>query len=123
MVSTSGNQKGGGYGSRQHVEKPVRTGSGSHSTRPAGISQIGYQVGDHTTNRPGSSGYRGERLHNPSKNFNPVPYGNEVALNVGKGGCGTGRTLYGQAGSQGTHGATNPGNPRPNPRRDALEGE
>jgi hypothetical protein len=33
-----------------------------------------------------------------------VPFGNEVALNVGKGGCGTGRTLYGQAGTQGTHG-------------------
>jgi hypothetical protein len=25
MVSKSGNQKGGGYGSRQHVEKPIRT--------------------------------------------------------------------------------------------------
>jgi hypothetical protein len=44
-------------------------------------------------------------------------------LNVGKGGCGTGRTLYGQAGTQGVHGATSPGSPRPNPRRDALEGE
>jgi len=30
MVSTSGNQKGGGYGSRQHVEN-VRTGSGSNN--------------------------------------------------------------------------------------------
>jgi hypothetical protein len=39
MVSTSGNQKGGGYGSRQHVETSVRTGSGSKSTRPAGVSQ------------------------------------------------------------------------------------
>src|SRR6516165_11788076 len=58
MVSTSGNQKGGGYGSRQHVEKPVRTGSGSKNARPAGVSQIGYAVGDHSTNRPRSSGYR-----------------------------------------------------------------
>jgi hypothetical protein len=39
---------GGGYGSRPHVEKSVRTGGGSKSTRPAGVSQIGYQVGDHT---------------------------------------------------------------------------
>jgi hypothetical protein len=124
MVSTSGNQKGGGYGSRQHVETKVRTGTGSRSARPAGVSQIGYQVGDHSTNRPGSSGYKGEKLHGPAaRNFQPVPFGNEVALNVGKGGCGTGRTLYGQAGSQGTHGATNPGDPRPNPRRDALEQE
>ena len=115
---------GGGYGSRQHVEKPVRTGSGSHNARPAGVSQLGYMVGDHTTNRPGSSGYTGEKLHGPaSRNFQPVPFGNEVALNVGKGGCGTGRNLYGQAGSQGTHGATNPGSPRPNRQRDALEQE
>jgi hypothetical protein len=32
---------------------------------------------------------------------------------VGKGGCGTGRTLYGQAGSQGTHGTPDRGNPPP----------
>jgi hypothetical protein len=114
---------GGGYGSRLHVEKSVRTGSGSHSTRPAGVSQIGYSVGDHSTNRPGSSGYRGEKLHGPAeRNFQPVKFGNEVALNVGKGGCGTGRTLYGQAGTQGTHGATNPGNPRP-PGRGILTNE
>ena len=54
-------------------------------------------------------------------NFNPVRQGNEIALNVGRGGPGAGRTLYGQAGSQGTYGATNPGNPRPNAKRDALD--
>jgi hypothetical protein len=48
-----------------------------------------------------------------------VPYGNEVALNVGKGGCGTGRTLY-KTGSQGQQGATSPGNPRPVPDRHIL---
>jgi hypothetical protein len=111
MVSTSGNQKGGGYGSRQHVETKVRTGSGSKSARPAGVAMFGQIQGDHITNK-GSTGYTGERLHNPERNFNTgVKFGNEVALNVGKGGCGTGRTLYGQAGSQGTHGATKPGNP------------
>jgi hypothetical protein len=112
MVSTSGNQKGGGYGSRQHVETKVRTGSGSKSTRPAGVSQIGYAVGDHTTNRPGSSGYKGEKLHGPAeRNFQPTKFGNEVALNVGKGGPGTGRTLHGQAGSQGCHGQPAQGAP------------
>jgi hypothetical protein len=74
---------GGGYGSRPHVEKSVRTGSGSHSTRPAGVAQLGQKQGSHVT-RGGESDYRGERLHNPSKNFQPVPFGNEVALNVGK---------------------------------------
>jgi hypothetical protein len=65
---------GGGFGSRPHVEKSVRTGSGSRGTRPSGVSQIGYAVGDHTTNRPGSSGYKGEALHN-DRNFNPTKYG------------------------------------------------
>src|SRR6516225_5367906 len=110
---------GGGYGSRPHVEKPVKTGSGSHSTRPAGTAQIGYAVGDHSTNRPGSSGYRGEKLHSPERNFQPVPFGNEVALNVKGGGPGAGRKLYGQSGTQGQHGPV-AGTPRPQ-GRDILD--
>jgi hypothetical protein len=55
-------------------------------------------VGDHTTNRPGSSGYRGEPLHN-NRNFSPVKFGNEVALNVKGGGPGTGRDVH-KTGSQ-----------------------
>jgi hypothetical protein len=84
---------------------------------------FGNKQGDHVTNRPGGTGYHGERLHSPERNFQPVKFGNEVALNVGKGGCGTGRTLYGQAGSQGTHGGVNPGTPRPNTQRNALDNE
>ena len=118
----SGHRPGGGIASRVNVSPSVRTGTGSRGAHPGGVAQLGQHVGDHTTNRPGSSGYRGEPLHN-NRNFNPTKFGNEVALNVGKGGCGTRRTLYGQAGSQGTHGATNPGSPRPNARRDALSGE
>jgi len=115
---------GGGYGSRPHVEKPVKTGSGSRNARPAGVAQLGQIQGDHTTNRPGSSGYTGEKLHGPaSRNAQFAPFGNEIAGNVGRGGPGAGRTLYGQAGSQGTHGSTNPGSPRPNSRREALEQE
>jgi hypothetical protein len=116
----SGHRPGGGIASKQHISIPVRTGSGSKSARPAGVSQIGYAVGDHTTNRPGSSGYRGERLHNPSKNFQPTKFGNEVALNVGKGGCGTGRTIY-KTGSQGQQGGV-AGTPRPT-GRDILNNE
>src|SRR5262249_6256060 len=104
---------GGGYGSRQHVEKAVKTGTGSRSARPAGVSQLGQMQGDHvTTHGGGKTDYTGERLHNPERNFQPVPFGNAVALNVGKGGCGTGRTIH-SSGSQGTHGAVNPGNPPP----------
>jgi hypothetical protein len=52
----------------------------------------------------GTTDYRGEKLHNPERNFQPTKFGNEVALNVKGGGPGTGRTLYGQSGTQGQHG-------------------
>jgi hypothetical protein len=94
---------GGGYGSRNVVEPRVRTGSGSKSTRPAGVSQIGYQVGDKVTSQRGSTGYKGEKLHSPERNFQPTKFGNEVALNVGKGGPGAGRQVM-SCGSQGVHG-------------------
>jgi hypothetical protein len=45
-----------------------------------------------------------------------------MALNVGGGGPGKGRTVY-ASGSQGMQGAVNPGNPRPNAQRDALDNE
>jgi hypothetical protein len=118
MMKGSG---GGGYGSRPHVEKSVRTGTGSRGTHPGGVAQLGQHVGDKATHgNSKGTGYRGEPLHN-NRSFQPVKFGNEVALNVGKGGCGTGRTIY-SSGSQ-SHGATNPGNPRPNTYRDALENE
>jgi hypothetical protein len=104
---------GGGYHSRQHVEKPVKTGTGSKGTHPGGVAQLGQHVGDKATHGdPKGSGYRGEPLHN-NRSFQTVPFGNQVALNVGKGGCGTGRTLYGQSGSQGCHGSPVQGESRP----------
>jgi hypothetical protein len=51
-----------------------------------------------------------------------VPLGNEVAKNVGRGGAGTGRKLYGQSGSQQQYGAPE-GKPAPKGGRDALDGE
>jgi hypothetical protein len=104
---------GGGYGSRPHVEKPVKTGTGPRSARPAGVAMFGTMQGSHSTVGGGSeTSYRGERLHN-DRTFQPVKFGNEVALNVGKGGPGTGRTLHGQSGSQGCHGSPAQGESRP----------
>jgi hypothetical protein len=111
---------GGGPKSRNVVHPNIRTGSGSHSTNPGYVSQLGNKVGSHITNK-GDSGYRGETFHD-RRDFQPVKFGNEVALNVGKGGCGTGRTVY-ASGSQGTTGTPAPGNPPPNRQRDALENE
>jgi len=94
---------GGGYGSKQHVEGSVRTGSGSRNARPAGATNIGLMYGDHTTNRPGSSGYRGEQLHGPAeRNFNPTKYGNEIAASTKPGPGGSRQVM--SSGSQGTHG-------------------
>jgi hypothetical protein len=95
--------------SRHVVEPRVRTGSGSRGTRPGGAASLGSVYGDHITNKD-STGYRGPKFHS-DKSFQPTKFGNEVALNVGKGGCGTGRTLYGQAGSQGQHGSPAQGAP------------
>ena len=115
MVSKSGNQKGGGYGSRQHVETKVRTGTGSRGTRPAGVAMFGTMQGSHVT-RGEESSYRGEPLHG-GRSFQPTPFGNEVAAST-KCGVGGSRTIYSsgsQSGSSG-HGPSNPGNPRPQAR-------
>jgi hypothetical protein len=112
---------GGGYHSRQHVEKPVKTGTGSKGTRPGGAEGIGKSYGSHITNKS-DTGYRGPQFYTGKQFQSGVKFGNEVALNVGKGGCGTGRTIH-STGSQGTHGSVNPGNPPPNRYRDALEQE
>jgi len=113
---------GGGYGSRQHVEKSVRTGTGPRSARPAGVAQIGAMQGDHVTTHGGAStGYKGEKLHHDNRTFQPTPFGNEIAARTVCGPGGSREVM--SSGSQGTHGATNPGNPRPNSRRDALSGE
>jgi len=106
---------GGGYGSRPHVEKPVKTGTGSRGTRPAGVAQIGIMWGDHVTNK-GGRGYTGERLHN-DKSFQPTPFGNEVAATTT---CGPGGSREVRpAGGQGTHGQ--PAGTRPAPGRGILD--
>jgi hypothetical protein len=106
----SGQGSGGGHGSKNIVHPGVRKGSGSKSTNPGAAGQIGQSQGSHVTNK-GDTGYRGEIFHKPP-NFQPVPFGNETALNVK-------RTNYGQSGSQGCHGQPAPGN-APAKNRDIL---
>jgi len=110
---------GGGYGSKNVVYPNVRTGSGARAVGPGGVGQLGNIQGSHVT-RGQDSDYRGDPLFT-GRGLNPTPYGNEVALNVKGGGPGAGRTLYGQAGSQGVHGGVNPGDPRPNRLRDPRD--
>jgi hypothetical protein len=117
-TNRTGHRPGGGIASRQHVEKPVKTGSGSKGISEGWVGQRGQKQGSHTTHG-GETSYRGEPKFT-GKNFQPVKFGNEVALNVGKGGCGTGRTIY-KTGSQDQHGVPAPGNP-PSKSTDILSG-
>jgi hypothetical protein len=119
-MAMKGHRPGGGIASRQHVEKPVRTGRGSQGIRPAYTNMPGAMQGNKATSQPGTTDYTSERRET-ARSFNPVKYGNELALNS-KSAPGQGRTHY-HCGSQGTHGATNPGSPRPNSYRDALDQE
>lgn len=114
---------GGGAGSRQVVRKPVRTGQGATRIRHAGVAQKGQAQGNHVSGDASgggahSTGYHGINARGGAMGgMGAVPLGNEVALNVGKGGPGTGRTTY-KTGTQQTQGAVNPGNP--SGRRDIL---
>jgi hypothetical protein len=69
---------------------------------------LGNMQGSHVT-RGQESNYRGEPLHD-NRSFQPVPFGNEVALNVKGGGPGTGRTIY-KTGSQDQYGSGGPEKP------------
>lgn len=109
---------GGGPGSKA-LGQPTQYFVGRPSTRisPAGVSQMGGSYGNHSMDSGGKKltksiePVRGGAL--PKGGPGGVPLGSEVATNVGGGGPGKGRTLYGQGGTQGCHGAPDPGNPPP----------
>jgi hypothetical protein len=84
--------------SNKLVRPPVKYGSKRDAVNVLTTSRLGAMFGDKAMeqgrplpNRPLPL-YQGKV---PS-----VPLGNAVAGNVGKGGCGAGRTIYGQGGSQ-----------------------
>jgi hypothetical protein len=104
----SGVGSGGGIGMNKNVQVPVRTGSGSKGISPGFVGQRGQVQGAHTTDGKETS-YRGEPKFT-GQNFQKTKFGNELVLNVGKGGPGTGRHVMG-CGSQGTHGPVVAGGP------------
>ena len=91
-MSKGNHRPAGGIGSKQRVSVPVKTGSGAHGIRPAHVAQRGVAID------PKSREARETRA--PESRF-----GNEVALNVGKGGPGVGREVF-RSGTQATHGPT-----------------
>ena len=111
----SKNVKGGGIGSKQHVSKPVRTGAPRHGVNPRWTSQVGQSYGNHSTEH--SALLPREKIIEKYRQGPgvSVPLGNEVATNVGRGGPGAGRTLYGQSGMNAVHGPV-AGSPKPQGR-------
>jgi hypothetical protein len=93
MSKRSGHVPAGGIGSRQHVEKPVRTGQGSTGIRPAHVAQRGVAI-DPAAKEP-------RETMKPAGNT--VPFGNEVAASTV---CGPGgsRAVM-RSGAQGLHGS------------------
>jgi hypothetical protein len=92
-------KSGGGLTSNKLVNVGVKSGPPrTNIVSPASASQLGQSVPFKRDPLPIGTGAQ-------------VPMGNAVALNVGKGGPGAGRTTH-PCGSQGTHGPTVAGEPR-----------
>ena len=95
---------GGGITSNKLVHPNVKTGpASSNKMDPRGVSQFGYSPGS-TLDRSGSFTTKNSALPVNAGTMVQVPSGNQVALNVGQGGPGTGRTVY-RTGTQQMHGA------------------
>jgi hypothetical protein len=103
----------GGVGSRVNREVGVRVGDRARVGNVRGVSQIGQSLGNHVT----ESARKGQPVENlygakqPAGGPGGIPLGNQKALDIGKGGVGTGRNLYGQSGTNKQYGPANPGGP------------
>jgi hypothetical protein len=107
-MMSKGHRPAGGIASNKRVDVDVRTGAGSKGIRPAHVAQRGIAVDPKSV----------EPRETMKPTGNSVPFGNECALRVGKGGPGADRTIL-RSGQQGLHGSTNPGN-APAKNRDIL---
>lgn len=111
MAKRNSSGAGGGINSNKRVDQPVRFGERARAISPAGVAQIGMSVGNHITGKRKSVDGGAEPVRGalkPAGGPGGVPLGNSVALNVGKGGPGTGRTIM-KSGSQCQTGPANPG--------------
>jgi hypothetical protein len=114
----SGIGSGGGIGSRPVTHRSApKTEPRAREMRPGGVGQLGNSQGSHVTAER-ESPYRGENLIG-KRGYEPPGMISDPVKAVGVGG---GRTIH-HCGSQGVQGNVNPGQPRPNPRHDALENE
>jgi len=92
MAKRSGAKQTGGVTRSAVKSGPPR----ANVMSPGGVSQLGAHVGNHTT----EGTIRGAKPQSLQRGTMPAQQlGNALATNVGKGGVGTGRTVY-RAGSQ-----------------------
>jgi hypothetical protein len=100
----------GGQGSNKHVRVTPAVGSSqTRKTNPATAGDFGKSIGNHVMNagNHGTIQRKDPPLHVPAQA--PSRLGNDLALNVGRGGPGAGRFNHGPSGSQGMHqGGSNP---------------
>ena len=89
-------KSGGGLTSNKLVRPSIKTGQPYKGSSPAAADYIGQATAFKKEAVEMGPAYTGSKL------------GNEVALNVGKGGAGAGRTTH-HCGSQGQHGSPNRG--------------
>jgi len=96
---------GGGINSRVVKQVDIKSGSPNLTAySPRGVSQIGAAQGSRL-DRAGSFTTRNSALpYSDGQRKDFVPLGNALTNNVGRGGPGSGRTLYGQGGTQSVHG-------------------
>jgi hypothetical protein len=109
-MANSNRKLGGGSGSRTVREVGVRNSTGPREMNVRAVSQIGQALGNKSTDSAGRTvGKAAEVMRGRAM---PAVFGNEKALDVGAGGPGTGRKLYGQSGSQKQYGTSPTGLPR-----------
>jgi hypothetical protein len=107
------NKPAGGIGSRVVVKPTIHfAGQSAKGIAPGHAAQIGEAQGNRAMEK--QTNYRGDPKFAAAPFTSGVPLGNEKALDVGGGGPGTGRVVYG-CGVQAQHGPV-AGKPAPQGR-------
>ena len=90
-------KSGGGYSSLKVREKREATRERPRvkAANPSMVSDWGAHRGAHVTSDGGRDlKFKNEKLYDAGPSFQPVPLGNSLATNVGKGGPGKGREVF-----------------------------
>jgi hypothetical protein len=118
QMRRSGVGSGGGIGMNKQVNsRNPKVEPRARGINPGYAGQLGEMEGSHSTDGR-ETGYRGTPM-SAKRAYNAPGMISDPVKAVGVGG---GRTVH-HCGSQGVQGPVDPGDPRPNPRHDALENQ